>query len=112
MRRWFHCFKIQDFLDHHDLQRHRGGELVCICSQLSSAGGKLEAHRPTVQLTVVVLRAPSVVVRNMAKALVNGDKIDATDTDWLFDFLLSVFKSPAWDLAVSEQSMGRSERKG
>lgn len=25
---------------------------------------------------------------------------DVTDKDWLFDFLLSVFKSPQWDVAV------------
>ncbi|CAM9348904.1 unnamed protein product [Scytosiphon promiscuus] len=36
----------------------------------------------------------------MAKDLAGGDGSDATDSEWLFDFLLSVFKSPAWDLAV------------
>ncbi|CAM9118216.1 unnamed protein product, partial [Hapterophycus canaliculatus] len=36
----------------------------------------------------------------MAKTLVGAGGHDAPDTEWLFDFLLSVFKSPAWDLAV------------
>lgn len=36
----------------------------------------------------------------MPKALDSGRASDVTDTDWLFDFLLSVFKSPSWDLAV------------
>ncbi|CBN77193.1 conserved unknown protein [Ectocarpus siliculosus] len=30
----------------------------------------------------------------------DGGGRDASDTEWLFDFLLSVFKSPSWDLAV------------
>lgn len=30
----------------------------------------------------------------------DGGGRDATNTDWLFDFLLSVFKSPEWDIAV------------
>lgn len=36
----------------------------------------------------------------MPKALGDGGRSDNTETEWLFDFLLSVFKSPAWDLAV------------
>ena len=36
----------------------------------------------------------------MPKALADGGLSDVTETEWLFDFLLSVFKSPAWDLAV------------
>lgn len=36
----------------------------------------------------------------MPKALGDGVRGDVTETEWLFDFLLSVFKSPAWDLAV------------
>lgn len=36
----------------------------------------------------------------MPKALGSGGASDVSDTEWLFDFLLSVFKSPSWDLAV------------
>ncbi len=36
----------------------------------------------------------------MPIGLGDGSGSDVTNTDWLFDFLLSVFKSPEWDLAV------------
>lgn len=32
--------------------------------------------------------------------VIRGGNDDDTDKDWLFDFLLSVFKSPQWDVAV------------
>lgn len=36
----------------------------------------------------------------MPRAALGNEREDATEKEWLFDFLLSVFRSPQWDAAV------------